>query len=40
MKEEEMKKIAFWINQVITDENNCDRVKEEIEELCKKFPLP
>lgn len=40
MEEEEMKKVAFWINQVITDENNCGRVKEEIEAFCKKFPLP
>jgi len=40
MKEEEMKKVAYWINQVITDEKNCKRVREEVKELCKKFPLP
>lgn len=40
MKEEEMKKIAYWINQIITDEKNCDSVREEVRELCKKFPLP
>ncbi len=40
MKEEEMKKIAYWINQVITNEKNCKKVREEVAGLCKKFPLP
>jgi glycine hydroxymethyltransferase len=40
MKEEQMKKIAYWINQVITDENNCKQVRKEVAELCNKFPLP
>lgn len=40
MREEEMKKIAKWIDRVITDENECEKVKEEVRELCKKFPLP
>ncbi|KPJ55386.1 serine hydroxymethyltransferase [Parcubacteria bacterium DG_72] len=40
MEEQEMKKIAYWINQVITDENNCKKVRKEVAELCKKFPLP
>ena len=40
MKEPEMEKIAGWINEVISDENNCEKVREEIRELCKNFPLP
>ncbi|MDP2909674.1 MAG: serine hydroxymethyltransferase [bacterium] len=40
MKEEEMKKIAGWINEVIKDSGSCDRVREKVRELCKKFPLP
>ena len=40
MKEKEMEKIAYWINQVITDEHNCEKVREDVKELCKKFPLP
>jgi len=40
MKENEVKRIAYWINQIITDENNCTTVRKEVEELCKKFPLP
>jgi len=40
MKEKEMKIIASWINDVINDENNCERVRKEIKDLCKNFPLP
>jgi len=40
MKEEEMKQIAFWINDVIINESNCARVREEVRELCQRFPLP
>jgi glycine hydroxymethyltransferase len=40
MKEEEIKKIAMWINDVINDSENCGRIKEEIKEFCKNFPLP
>jgi len=40
MKEKEMKIIASWINDVINDEDNCERVRKEIKDLCKKFPLP
>lgn len=42
MKEQEMKKIAYWIDKVISnlgDEDVYQRVKEEVLELCKKFPL-
>lgn len=40
MKEKEMKLIAFWINEVISDEKNCSRVRKEVKRLCRKFPLP
>lgn len=40
MKEKEMKQIAKWINQVISDETSAFKVREEIREFCKKFPLP
>jgi len=40
MKELEMKMIASWINTVITDKTKVEKVREEIRELCLKFPLP
>jgi len=43
LKENEMELIAKWINQVITnsnDENILQKVKNEIHELMKQFPLP
>ncbi len=40
MKEKEMKQIAGWINEVITDPRFAKKVGEEIKKLCKKFPLP
>ncbi len=40
MKEGEMKKIASWIDQVISDENSISKVREEVRNLCKDFPLP
>ncbi|MDP2910202.1 MAG: serine hydroxymethyltransferase [bacterium] len=40
MKEKEMKLIAQWINQVITDEKNCSKARAEVKKLCSKFPLP
>jgi len=42
MKEEQMKKISRWIDEVISslgDENVYKRVKEEVLELCNEFPL-
>lgn len=42
-KETEMKKIAEWINRVIENINNekeLKDIKQEIKELCKKFPVP
>jgi glycine hydroxymethyltransferase len=41
MKEKEMKKIASWINEVIENkEKSCPKVRKEIKEFCKKFPIP
>lgn len=40
MKEKEMKKIAFWINEVISNPKSVSRVKSEIKKLCQKFPIP
>ncbi|OGZ26913.1 MAG: serine hydroxymethyltransferase [Candidatus Nealsonbacteria bacterium RIFOXYB1_FULL_40_15] len=40
MKEQEMIKIAGWINEVINDKNSCSKVREEVRELCSRFPLP
>jgi len=42
MKESEMKTIGGWINEVLSDGGNAKKkqeVKENIRELCKKFPL-
>jgi len=40
MKEKEMKKIANWISEVISDENSISKVRKETKKLCKDFPLP
>ncbi len=40
MKEKEMKKIAGWINEVISSPKSVKKVREEIKRFCKKFPLP
>jgi len=40
MKEAEMKLVASWINNVISDENNCEKVRKEVKKLCQNFPLP
>lgn len=42
MKEQEMEKIAYWIDKVISnlgDEDLYQRIKEEVLELCNEFPL-
>ncbi len=41
MKEKEMKKIAVWIDEVISadNKNTCKKVKSEIKKLCKDFPI-
>ena len=39
-KEEEMKKIAYFINYVIEHrEENLDELKAQVRELCKRFPI-
>ena len=40
MKEKEMKKIAAWINEVISMPNSALKIRQEIKKFCKKFPLP
>lgn len=43
MKEPEMERIAGWINTVIThiaDESMYAKIKEEVKEMCLKFPVP
>ena len=40
MKENEMRLIAKWIWEVISDSKNTERVKQEAEKLSKKFPIP
>ena len=40
MKEKEMKKIAFWVNEVISNKKSVKKIRKEIKNFCKKFPLP
>lgn len=40
MKEKEMRKIAFWVNEVISNPKSCLKVRKEVKKFCKKFPLP
>ena len=43
MKEEEIKKIAVWINSAIEHRDEPDvlnKIKDEVKEMCLKFPLP
>ena len=39
MKEKEMKKIAFWINEIISNPKSYFKIKKEIKKLCQKFPI-
>lgn len=42
MKEKEIKKIAFWINEICNNVNNkkiSEKIKKEVKILSKKFPL-
>ncbi len=42
MKEEEMKLIAGWICQALTDHDKTsvlEKIRKDVEELCKKFPI-
>lgn len=40
MQEREMKIIAGWTHQVISNPQSARKVRKEVEKLCKKFPLP
>lgn len=43
MKEPEMKQIAAWINEVVNNWQNEEKIKEigeEVKTLCLKFPIP
>jgi len=40
MKEKEMKKVAGWINEVISNPKSVKKVRAEIATFCKKFSLP
>ncbi len=40
MKEKEMKLIAGWINEIISNPKSAKKVTQEVKTLCKKFPLP
>jgi len=40
MKEKEMKKIAFWLNEVISNPKSASMVRAEIKKFCQKFPIP
>jgi len=40
MKEKEMKKIAFWISEVISKPKAYLKVRKEVKKLCQRFPLP
>lgn len=40
MKEKEMKQIAKWISQVVTDPKSVKQVRAQVKKLCSRFPLP
>jgi len=42
MKSKQMRMIASWIKKVIesNDEKICKKVKKEVQNLCKEFPIP
>ncbi len=42
MKEKEMKTIAYWIEMIIDEKNEktCAKIKKEVRDLCKIFPIP
>jgi len=40
MKEKEMEKIAFWINEMISNPKSVFKVRTEIKKFCQKFPVP
>lgn len=40
MKEKEMKKVAFWINEAISNPKSVKKIREEIKRFSKRFLLP
>ncbi len=36
----EMKMIAGWISEVVSDKKQVTRIKKEVKKLCSKFPIP
>jgi glycine hydroxymethyltransferase len=40
MKEKEFRKIASWINEVISNPKSISKIRREVKKLCRKFPLP
>ncbi|RLC38926.1 serine hydroxymethyltransferase, partial [Candidatus Falkowbacteria bacterium] len=43
MKEEEIKRIAVWINSALEHKDEPDvleKIKDEVKEMCLSFPLP
>lgn len=39
MRESEMEKIANWINRIIIDRENPEKIRSQVQEICQKFPL-
>jgi len=40
MKEKEVKKIASWINEIISSKKSSNKIRKEVKKLCQKFPIP
>lgn len=40
MKEKEMRKIAIWINEVISNPKSILKIRKEVKKFCQKFPIP
>ena len=39
MKEKEMEKVAYWINGAVSSPKSCLKIRKEVENLCRKFPI-
>lgn len=39
MKEGQMREVANWIKRILEDKENSEKIKKEVENLMKKFPL-
>jgi len=40
MKEKEMRMVAGWINEVLSNPKSVKEIRGKVKALCKKFPLP